>query len=148
LHPSSSSSSSPSPPGSISGFHLRDRVKDAAVGGSGGGEAIMAAMLGSNASSSSSTGRPPGDPMPTQLQPQSSCSGTSAAGAAAAPAEVEDGDMEWYTFGIIDILQEFNARKQAEAFVKTQVLGNEDVSAINPSLYARRFQGFVKQHTS
>ena len=86
--------------------------------------------------------------MPTQPQPQSSCSGTSAAGAAAAPAEDEDGDMEWYTFGIIDILQEFNARKQAEAFVKTQVLGNEDVSAINPSLYARRFQGFVKQHTT
>jgi len=61
--------------------------------------------------------------------------------------EGSGGLREWYTFGIIDILQEFNARKQAEGFVKAKVLGKEEVSAVNPGLYAGRFVAFLEKHT-
>ena len=58
-----------------------------------------------------------------------------------------DEEREWYTLGIIDILQEFNARKRAENFVKTKVLGKVEVSAVNPGLYAGRFVAFLEKHT-
>lgn len=43
-------------------------------------------------------------------------------------------------FGIIDILQEYNISKQVEHSWKSIVQGQENISAVNPVEYSRRFQ--------
>lgn len=55
-----------------------------------------------------------------------------------APAAALDG-AEIFYFGIIDFLQEWNGWKQAEAKTKALVYGWDDISAVKPDLYQKRF---------
>eukprot|EP01121_Diplochlamys_sp_Union-15-3_P016272 TRINITY_DN5508_c0_g1_i1.p1 TRINITY_DN5508_c0_g1~~TRINITY_DN5508_c0_g1_i1.p1 ORF type:complete len:308 (-),score=52.51 TRINITY_DN5508_c0_g1_i1:26-949(-) len=50
---------------------------------------------------------------------------------------------EVYFFGIIDILQKYGKRKQLESFVKSLAVKVEELSAVEPSFYAERFQKFL-----
>lgn len=47
--------------------------------------------------------------------------------------------------GIIDILQEFNARKHIEASFKASVYGKLKISAADPKTYRQRFESFLNQ---
>ncbi|XP_022748605.1 phosphatidylinositol 4-phosphate 5-kinase 8-like isoform X3 [Durio zibethinus] len=47
--------------------------------------------------------------------------------------------------GIIDILQEYNAKKKAENACKSVKYDPLSISAVEPELYARRFIGFLQQ---
>lgn len=47
--------------------------------------------------------------------------------------------------GIIDILQEFNARKHVEASLKGSMYGKLRVSAADPKTYRQRFESFINQ---
>lgn len=49
-----------------------------------------------------------------------------------------------YIFGIIDILQEFNTRKQIEANYKAVRYNTEAVSAVNSKLYSTRFLEYLE----
>ena len=53
-----------------------------------------------------------------------------------------------YHIAIIDYLQEWNTDKKLERFTKTMILGknSEQLSAIEPNAYARRFEHFVSNH--
>jgi 1-phosphatidylinositol-4-phosphate 5-kinase len=54
-----------------------------------------------------------------------------------------------YYFGIIDYLVEYDKKKQVETVVKTTIaLSKEDVSSINPDLYAQRFITFLEERMS
>mmetsp|Transcript_5804 Transcript_5804/g.11915 ORF Transcript_5804/g.11915 Transcript_5804/m.11915 type:complete len:222 (-) Transcript_5804:115-780(-) len=54
---------------------------------------------------------------------------------------------EIYYFGIIDILQLYNARKRTENILKSIVEGGESgISAVSPQRYASRFVKFVDAH--
>ena len=48
-------------------------------------------------------------------------------------------------FGIIDILQEYNLRKRAEHASKSIYVKREAMSSVNPTVYATRFQNFMRQ---
>ena len=48
-------------------------------------------------------------------------------------------------FGIIDILQEYNMRKRAEHVSKSMVVKRDAMSSVNPTVYATRFQNFMRQ---
>lgn len=50
-----------------------------------------------------------------------------------------------YFVGIIDILQQWDAKKQIEQLVKTMRYEKTDISVAEPSLYAKRFMGFMKK---
>ena len=51
--------------------------------------------------------------------------------------------QEVYLAGIIDVLQLYNRRKQAETLLKSVVYRRDAISAVDPDLYASRFLGFV-----
>jgi len=55
---------------------------------------------------------------------------------------------EWYTFGIIDILQKYNMQKYLEGGYKSKVLGKQGVSSVSAPNYAKRFVAFLDQHTA
>ena len=57
---------------------------------------------------------------------------------------------EWYTFGIIDVLQRYNMRKRTEHVIKVRAMGNKRnaISSVNPVLYAQRFSAFLERHTT
>ena len=66
---------------------------------------------------------------------------------------------EWYTFGIVNILQRYDARSIAAEVetssrpsAPTSSISNggspDEISAANPSLYAGRFVSFLERHTS
>jgi len=66
---------------------------------------------------------------------------------------------EWYTFGIVNILQRYDARSIAAAEVETSsaspVISSssssgkpDEVSAANPALYEGRFVSFLERHIS
>ena len=62
--------------------------------------------------------------------------------------ENEDADeREWYTFGIIDILQKYDTRKKSEGVLKETIMRNEGVSSVPPKRYAERFISFLEKHT-
>ncbi|CAI5961401.1 unnamed protein product [Closterium sp. NIES-64] len=46
-------------------------------------------------------------------------------------------------FGIIDILQEYDVGKRVEHMVKSVQYDGHSISAVHPSLYARRFRSFI-----
>ncbi|GJP63592.1 hypothetical protein CLOP_g20661 [Closterium sp. NIES-67] len=46
-------------------------------------------------------------------------------------------------FGIIDILQEYDVTKKVEHLYKSLQYDGHSISAVNPSLYARRFRSFI-----
>ena len=46
-------------------------------------------------------------------------------------------------FAIIDILQDYNARKQFENLGKSVVYNRNEISAVSPKMYSRRFQDFL-----
>lgn len=54
-----------------------------------------------------------------------------------------DGD-EIYYFGIIDLLQQWNAKKQFENFFKGFTHDKTKISAVSPDFYATRFLKFVE----
>ncbi|CAI5458854.1 unnamed protein product [Closterium sp. Yama58-4] len=47
-------------------------------------------------------------------------------------------------FGIIDILQEYDYTKKVEHFYKSIQYDSHSISAVDPTLYASRFQDFIK----
>ncbi|CAI5508912.1 unnamed protein product, partial [Closterium sp. Naga37s-1] len=47
-------------------------------------------------------------------------------------------------FGIIDILQEYDYTKKVEHFYKSIQYDSHSISAVDPALYASRFQDFIK----
>ena len=51
---------------------------------------------------------------------------------------------EIYFMGIIDILQQYNARKQAETFFKGFTASRRDISCVDPEWYAERFVKFIE----
>lgn len=53
---------------------------------------------------------------------------------------------EIYYLGIIDILQQYDARKMTETVLKGMVLPVAGISAVSPAYYAKRFVEFVKAH--
>jgi hypothetical protein len=58
--------------------------------------------------------------------------------------ELEDGTREIYFFGIIDLLQKWNSKKQLENLFKGIVDDKKKISAVNPSLYGKRFYEFIE----
>ena len=54
-----------------------------------------------------------------------------------------------YHFGIIDILQRFNVKKQTESIFKRLLLGRQGdtISAVDPATYASRFLRFLGENT-
>jgi 1-phosphatidylinositol-4-phosphate 5-kinase len=54
---------------------------------------------------------------------------------------------EIYFMGIIDILQEYNARKHAETAYKSLRHSKPEISCVDPVFYARRFTAFLEEHT-
>jgi hypothetical protein len=130
-------------------------ISDAAQGEE---EAAMRSLGGDNDGGGGGGGRPPprdsgaamsslGSSRSIGFSFQDSARGSDNDEAAGGDGDEVGGTSEWYTLGIIDILQEFNARKEFEGFIKGRVFGNEDVSAVHPGLYSDRFQDFVKMHT-
>ncbi|CAN0422433.1 unnamed protein product [Laminaria digitata] len=49
--------------------------------------------------------------------------------------------------GIIDILQEYNARKHGETFLKSLAHDKSEISCVNPQIYCQRFNDFLERHT-
>ena len=48
-------------------------------------------------------------------------------------------------FGIIDILQTYNLGKKLEHAYKSMQFNSLSISAVNPTLYSRRFQHFMRE---
>ena len=53
---------------------------------------------------------------------------------------------EIYYLGIIDILTPYSLYKRLEHAFKSLVLPRDAISAVNPSVYARRFLKFMNRH--
>lgn len=69
-----------------------------------------------------------------------------AAGAAGADDLSGAGDVDVVLhFGIIDILQEYNAAKSLETTVKGAAYGRDAISSVDPVSYSRRFQRFLQR---
>eukprot|EP00730_Choanoeca_flexa_P006722 TRINITY_DN12211_c0_g5_i3.p1 TRINITY_DN12211_c0_g5~~TRINITY_DN12211_c0_g5_i3.p1 ORF type:complete len:929 (+),score=262.01 TRINITY_DN12211_c0_g5_i3:153-2939(+) len=66
-------------------------------------------------------------------------------GVRSAPSPTDPDGSSVYYFGVIDILQRWNAKKKMENFVKTQLRGKdkEGISAVNADAYIVRFMGFA-----
>ena len=62
----------------------------------------------------------------------------------------DEDERDWYTFGIIDMLQRYNMRKKTEHVIKVRAMGNkrDEISSVNPVLYAERFNNFLERHTA
>eukprot|EP00028_Trichosphaerium_sp_Am-I-7-wt_P014588 CAMPEP_0168508396 /NCGR_PEP_ID=MMETSP0405-20121227/96_1 /TAXON_ID=498012 /ORGANISM="Trichosphaerium sp, Strain Am-I-7 wt" /LENGTH=254 /DNA_ID=CAMNT_0008525537 /DNA_START=204 /DNA_END=968 /DNA_ORIENTATION=- len=55
----------------------------------------------------------------------------------------DTGEDEYYYLGIIDILQKYNKRKKLEHFMRSISSNEEQISVVEPSFYASRFQTFL-----
>jgi 1-phosphatidylinositol-4-phosphate 5-kinase len=53
---------------------------------------------------------------------------------------------EIYYLGIIDILTPYSLYKRLEHAFKSLILPRDTISAVNPSVYARRFLKFMNRH--
>ena len=53
---------------------------------------------------------------------------------------------EIYYMGVIDILQEYNAKKRAEHTLKSFTADSSKISAVDPSFYAERFLDWLQTH--
>jgi hypothetical protein len=49
--------------------------------------------------------------------------------------------------GVIDILQEYTAKKAGESLLKSMFHSKKAISAVEPHAYARRFVEFIDAHT-
>jgi 1-phosphatidylinositol-4-phosphate 5-kinase len=56
-----------------------------------------------------------------------------------------DGEDVMLYFGIIDILQEYNMGKKLEHAYKSIQFDSHSISAVDPNLYSRRFQGLMRE---
>ena len=54
-----------------------------------------------------------------------------------------DGNDVMLSFGIIDILQEYNMGKKLEHAYKSLQFDSHSISAVDPASYSRRFQRFM-----
>jgi 1-phosphatidylinositol-4-phosphate 5-kinase len=52
-----------------------------------------------------------------------------------------------YYFGIIDILTLYNWRKRGESWFKSLKYNKDDISAVSPKRYARRFIEYMRAGT-
>jgi len=142
-------------------------------GGAGGvvamGGGAAAAVKGGRASDdAAATADATGNPFLTDLDSVNNGSGKLAASSSSSAAssascshrdsghghsdedDGEEGDeREWYTLGIIDILQRYNTRKKVEyvAKVYSGKTTKDQVSTRGPGPYAARFVDFLKVHT-
>ena len=48
-------------------------------------------------------------------------------------------------FGIIDILQDYDVTKKLEHAYKSLKVDSNSISAVDPKLYSRRFQDFIRR---
>jgi hypothetical protein len=48
--------------------------------------------------------------------------------------------------GIIDFLQSYNTKKASESFLKSLVHSRQEISSVEPHLYARRFVNWIDHH--
>lgn len=53
---------------------------------------------------------------------------------------------EVYFMGIIDILQQYNTRKQGETAYKSLTLKKAEISCVDPAFYAKRFVSFLDEN--
>ena len=60
------------------------------------------------------------------------------------PARLPNGDFVILFLGVIDILQNFRAKKRIEHSLKSIVIEKETISVQKPSFYAKRFLKFMK----
>jgi len=60
----------------------------------------------------------------------------------------EDGVMEIYYVGIIDVLIQYMTKKQFEGFVKKLANPGEEASVVQPTYYAQRFFNFMREIVS
>eukprot|EP00800_Vazella_pourtalesii_P006302 TRINITY_DN1790_c0_g1_i1.p1 TRINITY_DN1790_c0_g1~~TRINITY_DN1790_c0_g1_i1.p1 ORF type:complete len:490 (+),score=87.62 TRINITY_DN1790_c0_g1_i1:185-1654(+) len=60
------------------------------------------------------------------------------------PARLPNGDFVILFLGVIDILQNFRAKKRIEHSLKSIVIEKETISVQRPSFYAKRFLKFLK----
>jgi 1-phosphatidylinositol-4-phosphate 5-kinase len=88
-------------------------------------------------------GPSPGSPQYYQQQFQRPHGGGGLAGAGGGWVVPSPRGQEVYVAGIIDILQLYNRRKQAETLLKSVVYKRDAISAVDPALYASRFLAFV-----
>lgn len=88
-------------------------------------------------------GPAPGSPQYYQQQFQHAQGVACVAGAGGGWVVPHPRGAELYVAGIIDILQLYNRRKQAETLLKSVVYKRDAISAVDPALYASRFLGFV-----
>lgn len=88
-------------------------------------------------------GPAPGTPQYYQQQFHRSHGGGCVAGAGGGWVVPHPRGQELYVAGIIDVLQLYNRRKQAETLLKSVVYKRDAISAVDPDLYASRFLGFV-----
>lgn len=51
-----------------------------------------------------------------------------------------------YHFGLIDIFTSFSMKKKVENLFKRVVYDQQDISSVNPELYANRLYCFIKDH--
>ena len=94
----------------------------------------------------SSVAQAAAEKMEKEAQLTSAAAAVEAAEAAESLQE-EDDEREWYSFGIIDILQLYNTKKQLEGAVKGNVYRAKGYSAVAPNVYADRFEVFMDNHT-
>lgn len=88
-------------------------------------------------------GPAPGTPQYYQQQFHRPHGGGGVAGAGGGWVVPHPSCQELYVAGIIDVLQLYNRRKQAETLLKSVVYKRDAISAVDPDLYASRFLGFV-----
>lgn len=50
-----------------------------------------------------------------------------------------------YFIGIIDILQKYNTKKKLEHGIKSVAYNPNEISAVDPTHYAKRFYKFMKE---
>lgn len=88
----------------------------------------------------------------TEDEAAAGAAGTAGAAGAAGAAGGENlshcdtGDVDVVLhFGIIDILQEYNAVKSLETTVKGAAYGRDAISSVDPVSYSRRFQRFLQR---
>lgn len=54
---------------------------------------------------------------------------------------------EVYFFGIIDILQQYDLKKQGETVLKSMLHPRSGISSVSPKMYATRYLKFLDAHT-
>ncbi|KAA0157300.1 hypothetical protein FNF29_00652 [Cafeteria roenbergensis] len=133
--------------GASSRYSARAAASAAAAGAAAAGTEHAAASLGPSGTSASAAG--PGSPTPV-VPPADDFEDPPPAGVPASHAAVvsvkEDGSIgtEVYNFGIIDILQQYNIRKNVETAWRGLTGVRAGSSCVPPGEYAKRFVSFME----